>query len=74
MNYIEFSNKLKQLSITKEEFAKMVNMNYHSVANWKSKGVPYWVGVFLYHYEKSKNLDVLLDIIRQYDNKNIRDL
>ncbi|MCE3038316.1 hypothetical protein [Helicobacter anatolicus] len=68
MNYTDFSNKLKQLQISKEEFAKMVDMNYHSVANWKSKGVPYWVEVLLYHYEKSKNLDVILNIIKQYDD------
>ncbi|CBG39805.1 Uncharacterised protein [Helicobacter mustelae] len=67
MDYTEFSEKLKQLRITKGEFARMVDMNYHSIANWKSKGVPYWACVLLHHYEKSKKLDLLLDIIKQYD-------
>lgn len=35
--------------------------------NWKQKNeTPYWVEPFLYHYEKSKNLDELLGIMDKH--------
>lgn len=45
MSYDDFSLQLKALSLSRDDFAKMVGMNYNSVANWKQKGVPLWGGV-----------------------------
>lgn len=67
MDYDDFSNRLKELSLTRDDFAKMVGMSYNSVANWKAKGIPSWVEPFLYHYEKGKNLDEILTIIKKYE-------
>lgn len=66
MSYENFSLQLKALSLSRDEFAKMVGMSYNSVANWKQKGVPLWVECFLFHYEKSKKLDSLLEILEKY--------
>ena len=66
MSYENFSLQLKALSLGRDEFAKMVGMSYNSVANWKQKGVPLWVECFLFHYEKSKKLDSLLEILEKY--------
>lgn len=55
MSYDDFSLQLKALSLSRDDFAKMVGMNYNSVANWKQKGVPLWGGVlFVSLWEKQK--------------------
>lgn len=54
MTYEDFSNKLKQLDLTREDFSKLVNMSYNSVANWKSKEIPAWVDSWLEQYEEEK--------------------
>lgn len=69
MTYEEFSHTIKKLGLSREEFAKMVDMSYNSVANWKSKEIPGWVEPFLLYYEKGKDLDFLLEIIEKYKNK-----
>ncbi|HEA8173599.1 TPA: hypothetical protein RXN40_001693, partial [Campylobacter jejuni] len=54
MTYEDFSNRLKQLDLTREDFSKLVGMNYNSVANWKSKEIPIWVDTWLEKYEEEK--------------------
>ena len=66
MNYEIFSAKLKELELRREEFAKIVGMNYNSVANWKSKGIPSWVAPFLHYYEKGKDLDKILSLVKKH--------
>lgn len=62
MTYENFSNKLKQLGLTREEFSKLVGMKYNSVANWKSKEIPAWVDSWLENYEKLKVLEETLKV------------
>ncbi|PAF50707.1 hypothetical protein BKH43_03855 [Helicobacter sp. 13S00401-1] len=69
MTYEMFSNKLKELNLSKEDFAKLVNMHYHSVANWSTRGVASWVEPFLLYYEKSKKLDEVLNMVDKYVKK-----
>lgn len=69
MTYDEFSNTIKRLDLSRDEFAKMVGMSYNSVANWKSKEIPKWVEVFLHYYEKGKDLERLLTIVAKHINK-----
>lgn len=59
MTYDEFSNKLKELKLSKDDFSKMVGMSYNSVANWKLKEIPSWVEPFIENYEQQKNLIIL---------------
>lgn len=66
MNYDEFSQKLKNLNLSKDEFSKLVGMSYNSVANWSKKEIPAWVEPFLFYYEKGKTLDELLNLIEKY--------
>lgn len=35
MIYAQFDKRLKEVSLSKKEFAKLVNMQYESVVNWK---------------------------------------
>ena len=66
MTYDEFSQILKDLKLSKDEFSKIVGMSYNSVANWSKKEIPAWVDPFLFYYEKGKTLDELLAIIEKY--------
>ncbi|BEK33194.1 hypothetical protein CW576_09420 [Campylobacter jejuni] len=66
MTYEDFSNKLKKLQLSRDEFSKIVGMSYNSVTNWKLKEIPAWVEPFLYYYEKSLALDELLKILEKY--------
>ncbi|NDJ26351.1 hypothetical protein DMB95_00055 [Campylobacter sp. MIT 12-8780] len=69
MTYEEFSNKLKALKLSKDEFSKLVGMNYNSVANWKLKEIPAWVEPFLKFYERSLDLEELLKVMHKYTRK-----
>ena len=67
MNYDEFENKLKSVSLSKKEFVDIVGMPYQTLMNWKQKDeTPYRVEPFLFYYEKGKTLDELLSIIKKY--------
>lgn len=68
MNYDEFENKLKSVSLSKKEFVDIVGMPYQTLMNWKQKDeTPYWVEPFLFYYEKGKTLNELLAIIKKYE-------
>ncbi len=44
MIYAEFDKRLKEVNLSKKEFAKLVNMQYESVVNWKrAEKLPDWV-------------------------------
>lgn len=68
MNYDEFENKLKSVSLSKKDFSEMVKMSYTGVTNWKqTNSIPGWVDSWLENYEKGKTLDELLAIIKKYE-------
>ncbi|HEF3558337.1 TPA: hypothetical protein R9133_001627, partial [Campylobacter upsaliensis] len=54
MTYEDFSNKLRKLQLSRDEFSKIVGMSYNSVANWKLKEIPAWVDSWLEQYEEEK--------------------
>lgn len=66
MDYAEFSQKIKELRLSRDEFARLVGMSYHSVTNWKAKEIPAWVPVLLHYYERSLALDELLKIMERF--------
>ena len=59
---------LKNLGISKKEFAEICNVSYMTINNWndENRPIPAWVEPFLFYYEKGKTLDELLDIIEKY--------
>ncbi|EMZ37755.1 hypothetical protein LS77_002445 [Helicobacter bilis] len=70
MIYAEFDKRLKEVSLSKKEFAKLVSMQYESVVNWKrAEKIPDWVKSWLYYYEKSKILDTLITSIEKLDKE-----
>ncbi|WP_407379786.1 hypothetical protein [Helicobacter sp.] len=66
MDYAEFSQKIKELGLSRDEFARLVGMSYHSVTNWKAKEIPAWVPALLHYYERSLALDELLKIMERF--------
>lgn len=66
MNYDEFENKLKSVSLSKKDFSQMVKMSYTGVTNWKQVDtIPCWVDSWLENYEnveKKIESDKMLDI------------
>lgn len=67
MSYEEFSHTLKRLGLSREEFAKRVNMNYNSVANWKQSGeVAGWVESWLNLYEQAQKYQAIKKLISSH--------
>ncbi|MBX0432585.1 hypothetical protein I9461_00910 [Campylobacter jejuni] len=75
MTYEDFSNRLKQLDLTREDFSKLVGMNYNSVANWKSKEIPIWVDGWFQKYEDAREFYNIKDkvIIDKVMMENIKE-
>jgi len=65
----EFIALLKELNISKKEFAAIADVPYSTVNNWgvSRKGkvleIPNWVRKFLYYYERAQKLEYLTDEI-----------
>ncbi|EOA2863898.1 hypothetical protein ACJY7S_001695 [Campylobacter upsaliensis] len=72
MTYEDFSNKLKKLQLSRDEFSKIVGMSYNSVANWKSKEIPAWVDSWLENYEQQKSFNHLVNEVEKYTTKEIK--
>ncbi|EAJ7109735.1 hypothetical protein YZ59_04175 [Campylobacter upsaliensis] len=72
MTYEDFSDKLKKLQLSRDEFSKIVGMSYNSVANWKSKEIPAWVDSWLENYEQQKSFNHLVNEVEKYTTKEIK--
>ena len=66
MDFQTFTQTLKELNLSREDFAKMVNMNTFSVSNWKNSKVPDWVAPLLHYYKKSKELENVIITLNKY--------
>ena len=71
----EFITLLKELNISKKEFAAIADVPYPTVNNWgvSRKGkvleIPNWVRKFLYYYERAQKLEYVTDEICEKLNK-----
>ena len=60
MMYQEFNENLKELNLSKKDFAEQVGMNYASVTNWKhSKSLPNWLDSWMKYYKRAKNYEMI---------------
>ncbi|MDR1104458.1 MAG: hypothetical protein LBK92_03810 [Endomicrobium sp.] len=68
MTYKEFSDKLNELGLTRQEFAKLSGYKYKTILDWVRpiKSIPDWVESWLYYYDKAKKSDELIEKIEQY--------
>jgi DNA-binding transcriptional regulator YiaG len=63
----EFDETLKEIGLSRQEFATMTNLSYGAVSNWhdEKKPVPGWVKSWLENYVKAKDMDKVVDAVTQ---------
>lgn len=66
MTKAEFDEILKNIGLTRKEFATLTNMAYSSVSNWsdENKPVPGWVSSWLENYIDKKRFDTIKQVIK----------
>jgi|GEM_PF-360909 len=66
MDKSKFNERLKELGLSKQEFAQISNVPYQTTLNWgvmretKPVAVPNWVEPFLNYYEKAQRLELVM--------------
>lgn len=69
MSADEFENKVRELNMSKKDFAKLVKLSYSAIISWREKeNIPAWVDEFIKYYEKSLILDRIFKDIEKYKN------
>jgi len=58
-----FDKTLKDIELTRQEFADITNLTYGAVSNWndKNKPIPGWVESWLKNYIKAKSYNGIKD-------------
>ncbi|MBX7489910.1 hypothetical protein [Helicobacter turcicus] len=65
MSYEDLTKHLKNLGLSKEEFAQIVGMSYHSVTNWKAKEIPKWVDSWINLYYTAQKYDKIVELVQK---------
>ena len=62
----EFEITLKEVELTKKEFARLVDMSYGGVVNWgrSTQTIPNWVASWLELYRKNRKFETLKKSIK----------
>ena len=68
----ELTEILKEVGLSKKEFAKLANISYNTVNNWNdsNKPIPPWVKSWLENYIKAKDIDKVAKTLKPYINCN----
>lgn len=63
----EFEKKLKEIKLTKKEFARLVDVSYGGVVNWgrSTQTIPNWVKSWLELYKENKKFENLKQSIKE---------
>lgn len=63
---VELTKILKDINLSKKEFANLSNISYNTVNNWndENKPVPPWVQSWLENYIDKKKFDNIKNIIK----------
>jgi len=67
----EFDKLLKDINLTRKEFANLTKLSYGAVSNWndEKKPVPGWVKSWLENYIKSKSYEDIKDKVFEIEGK-----
>jgi len=62
----DFTKTLKDINLSKKEFANLSNISYNTVNNWndENRPVPPWVKSWLQNYIDKKKFDNIKNIIK----------
>ena len=65
---VELTKKLKDINLSKKEFANLSNISYNTVNNWndENKPVPPWVESWLENYIKAKDIEKVAQTMKPY--------
>ena len=68
MNKQEFTDFLKNIDLSKKDFAELSNISYNTVNNWndESRPVPPWVKSWLDNYVKAKDMDKVVEAVKPH--------
>ncbi|MDR1460447.1 MAG: hypothetical protein LBI78_02245 [Campylobacteraceae bacterium] len=61
----EFAKRLKEVNLTRKEFAMQVDYAYQAVLNWSNHPIPGWVDSWLNHYELARKYIKLIEDLRE---------
>ena len=69
---IDYSEaKLKELDLTKRDFAELTGVAYQTIINWGSTNkIPSWVDSWLANYAKACDFDALVRLVAPYVAKS----
>jgi len=64
----DFTQTLKDINLSKKEFANLSNISYNTVNNWndENRPVPPWVESWLENYIKAKDMDKVVEAVKPY--------
>jgi len=64
----EFDKILKNINLTRQQFADLTNLSYGAVSNWndEKKPVPGWVESWLQNYIKAKDIEKVAETMKPY--------
>lgn len=64
----ELTQTLKDIDLSKKDFAEKANISYNTVNNWNdtNKPVPPWVQSWLENYIKAKNMDKIIEAVKPH--------
>ncbi|KLD99294.1 hypothetical protein [Aliarcobacter butzleri] len=73
MNKQEFSDFLKDINLSKKEFAELSNISYNTVNNWNddNRPIPPWVESWLKNYSKANIYEDLKNKVFKIENIEI---
>ena len=68
MKKSKFDKILKDINLTRQEFANLTNLTYGAVSNWhdEKKPIPGWVESWLENYIKAKDMDKVAQAVKPY--------
>ncbi|MGB7402691.1 MAG: helix-turn-helix transcriptional regulator [Arcobacter sp.] len=69
MNKQELTQILKDINLSKKEFANLSNISYNTINNWNddNRPVPPWVDSWLENYVKAKSYSDVKDKVFQIE-------
>ena len=64
----ELTKILKEIDLSKKEFANLSNISYNTVNNWndENRPVPPWVQSWLDNYIKAKDMDKVVEAVKPH--------
>ena len=64
----EFDTLLKEIGLSRQDFADMTNLSYSTIGNWhdEKKPIPGWVKSWLENYMKAKDMDKVVEAVSPY--------